>query len=81
MQDSDRIGIHRLEFEIPLNDQFWFEKTRRYIRDCDSVEQLKEMATLLAKSATQRHSIIKGLVHDLAHLNTIVEKAESQRRG
>ena len=78
---KQKVPLERLEFELSLADQFLFEKTRRYIEQQDSVEGLKEMATLLAKIATQRHSIIKGLVHDLAHLNTIVEKAESQRRG
>ena len=67
----------QLEFEISLSDQFWFEKTRRYIQSCDSIEDLKEMATLLAQIATQRHSIVKGLVHDLAYLNNTVKKLKS----
>ena len=67
----------QLEFEISLSDQFWFEKTRRYIESCDSVENLKEMAILLAQIATQRHSIVKGLVHDLAYLNSTVNKSKT----
>lgn len=71
-----QVPLERLEFEISLADQFWFEKTRRYIKSCDSVEALQEMAILLAKIATQRHSIIKGLVNDLAHFNNTIEKSE-----
>ena len=73
---KQKVPLERLEFEISLADQFWFEKTRRYIEQQDSVEGLKEMATLLAKIATQRHSIIKGLVNELAHFNSSVEKSE-----
>lgn len=72
-----QIPLERLEFEISLSDQFWFEKTKRYIKSCDSVEALQEMAIMLAKIATQRHSIIKGLVSDLAHFNNKMEKSES----
>jgi hypothetical protein len=72
-----QIPLERLEFEISLSDQFWFEKTKRYIKSCDSVEALQEMAIMLAKIATQRHSIIKGLVNDLAHFNNKMEKSES----
>jgi len=73
---KQEVPLKRLEFEISLADQFWYEKTRRYIQQCDSVESLREMATLLAKIATQRHSIIKGLLNDLTYLNNKLEKSE-----
>lgn len=74
---KQEVPLKRLEFEISLSDQFWFEKTRRYIENCDSVETLREMAILLAKLATQRHSIVKGLVNDLAYLNHKIEKSKT----
>jgi hypothetical protein len=53
-----------LKFEFSPEEMFWQEKMIRQINECNSMSELKEMATLLAKIATQRQVAIKGLVKD-----------------
>lgn len=57
-----------LQFEMSPEDSFWQEKTIRSINECNSISELKEMAILLAKIATQRQVAIKGLVKDAMDL-------------
>lgn len=57
-----------LKFEMSPEDMFWQEKMIRSINDCDSMSELKEMATLLTKIATTRQVAIKGLVSDAMEL-------------
>lgn len=53
-----------LQFEMSPEEAFWQEKMIRSINDCNSMSELKEMATLLTKIATMRQVAIKGLVKD-----------------
>ena len=57
-----------LKFEMSPEDSFWQEKMMRQINDCNSISELKEIATLLTKIATQRQMAIKGLVADAMEL-------------
>jgi len=57
-----------LKFEQSTEDSFWQEKMIRSIKDCTSLGELKEMAILLTKIATQRQIAIKGLVKDALEL-------------
>jgi hypothetical protein len=57
-----------LQFEMSPEDSFWQEKMLRSINECNSMSELKEMATLLAKIATMRQVAIKGLVKDAMDL-------------
>jgi hypothetical protein len=57
-----------LQFEMSPEDSFWQEKTIRSINECDSISELKEMATLLVRIATMRQVAIKGLVKDAMDL-------------
>ena len=57
-----------LQFEMGPEESFWQEKMIRSIKDCDSISELKEMATLLTKIATMRQVAIKGLVKDAMDL-------------
>ena len=57
-----------LQFEMSPEDSFWQEKMIRSINECSSMSELKEMATLLTKIATQRQVAIKGLVKDAIDL-------------
>lgn len=61
------------EFDInpSIDDMFWEEKIKRTIQECNSVSTLKEMATLLARIATQRQGVIKGLVKDIKLFNGV----------
>ena len=54
-----------------MEDKFWEEKLKRSIEECNSVSTLKEMATLLARIATQRQGIIRGLVQDMFIFNNV----------
>jgi stage III sporulation protein SpoIIIAA len=54
-----------------MEDKFWEEKLKRSIEECNSVSALKEMATLLARIATQRQGIIRGLVQDMFIFNNV----------
>jgi len=53
-----------LKFEFSPEEMFWQEKMIRQINECNSMSELKEIATLLTKIATQRQVAIKGLVKD-----------------
>ena len=57
-----------LQFEMSPEDSFWQEKMMRSINECNSMSELKEMAILLTKIATQRQVAIKGLVRDAMDL-------------
>jgi hypothetical protein len=53
-----------LSFESSPEEEFWKERMIRYIDDCSSTEELKQVATLLVKIAATRQAVIKGLVRD-----------------
>ena len=53
-----------LTFETSPEEEFWKVKMKRYIQDCSSVSELKEVATLLVEIAATRQTVIKGLVKD-----------------
>ena len=53
-----------LTFEASPEEEFWKVKMERYIQDCSSLSELKEMATLLVQIAATRQTVIKGLVKD-----------------
>jgi|TARA_B100001250_G_C19812282_1_gene796274 hypothetical protein len=72
MEENTEAQINQLEFGIPLDDEFWFERVRRSIQNSDSKEDIKEMAIFLAKIATQRNAIIKGLVQEIKSPSHIV---------
>ncbi len=57
-----------LQFEMGPEEAFWQEKMIRSINECNSISELKEMATLLTRIATQRQVAIKGLVKDAMNL-------------
>jgi len=69
MDKNLQIKLSELEFEVPLDDQFWFEKVRRSVENCSSLDEIKEMAIFLASIATKRNAIIKGLVKSLTSPN------------
>ena len=64
-----------LEYKIPLEDQFVFEKFRRSIDNCEDKAALKHVATYFAQLATQRNVIIKGLISELVSPDNIVLKS------
>ena len=57
-----------LQFEMGPEEAFWQEKMMRSIKECSSISELKEMATLLTKIATMRQVAIKGLIKDAIDL-------------
>jgi hypothetical protein len=59
------VPLTKFQIEPTLDDKFWQEKVNRSIKECTSVSQLQEMATLLTSIATQRQGIIRGLVQDM----------------
>lgn len=65
------VPLSKFEIEPSIDDMFWEEKIKRSIQECNSVSALKEMATLLAKIATQRQAVIRGLVKDIKIFNSI----------
>jgi len=66
------IPLHKFDIEPSIDDLFWEEKIKRSIQECNSVSALKEMATLLARIATQRQGIIKGLIKDINIFNNVL---------
>ncbi len=53
-----------LSFESSPEEEFWKVKMERAIEDCNSVYELKQIATMLVKLAATRQCVIKGLVRD-----------------
>ena len=73
------VPLTKFQIEPTLDDRFWQEKINRSIKECNSVSQLQEMATLLATIATQRQGIIRGLVQDMFIFNNVA--VEDERLG
>lgn len=55
----------KLDFTPQTKDLFWEEKIKRSIKDSNDMKEVKEIATLLAKIATQRAGIVSGLTKAL----------------
>ena len=55
-----------LDFSIPTKDLFWEEKVKRSIDNSSDLKEVKEIATLLAKVASQRAGVINGLIRALS---------------
>ena len=55
-----------LDFTIPTKDLFWEEKVKRSIDNSSDLKEVKEIATLLAKVASQRAGVINGLIRALS---------------
>jgi hypothetical protein len=53
-----------LSFDSSPEEEFWKVKMTRYIEDCNSADELKQIATMLVKLAATRQCVIKGLVKD-----------------
>ena len=71
MDEIKYVPLDKFQIEPSLDDKFWEEKIKRMIDECNSVSTLKEIATLLAKVATQRQGVIRGLVQDMFIFNNI----------
>lgn len=64
-----------LTFETHPEDEFWKVKMHRHIEECESKEELREMAKLLVSIAATRQTVIKGLVKDSLDLMTKLSEA------
>jgi hypothetical protein len=71
MDEIKYVPLTKFQIEPTLDDKFWLEKVKRSIQDCNSVSELKEMATLLAQIATNRQGVIRGLVQDMFIFNNV----------
>ena len=71
MDEIKYVSLSQFQIEPSLDDKFWEEKLKRTIQECDSVITLKEIATLLARIATQRQGVIRGLVQDMFIFNNV----------
>jgi len=65
MDKIEYVPLSKFQIEPSLDDKFWEEKLKRTIQECDSVYALREIATLLARIATQRQGVIRGLIQDI----------------
>jgi stage III sporulation protein SpoIIIAA len=61
MEESSGV-FDGMDMDPTINDLFWKEKTQRMINECNSVNQLQEIASLLLTVATQRQGVICGLM-------------------
>lgn len=71
------VPLSKFQIEPSIEDKFWEEKVKRSIEECNSVSALKEMATLLARIATQRQGVIRGLVQDMFIFNNVAVEQEN----
>jgi hypothetical protein len=71
MDQIKYVSLSQFQIEPSLDDKFWEEKLKRTIQECNSVSALKEIATLLARIATQRQGVIRGLVQDMFIFNNV----------
>lgn len=71
MEEIKYVPLAKFQIEPTIDDKFWEEKIKRTIQECNTVSELKEIATLLAKIATQRQGVIRGLVQDMFIFNNV----------
>jgi len=71
MDEIKYVPLSQFQIEPSLDDKFWEEKLKRTIQECNSVTTLKEIATLLARIATQRQGVIRGLAQDMFIFNNV----------
>lgn len=71
MEEIKYVPLAKFQIEPSIDDKFWLEKIKRSIQECNSVSELKEMATLLAQIATTRQGVIMGLVQDMFIFNNV----------
>ena len=76
MEKIKYVSLSEFQIEPTLDDKFWEEKVKRSIQECNSVNALKEMATLLLRIATQRQGVIRGLVQDMFIFNNVAIEDE-----
>ena len=62
-------SLSEFQIEPSLDDKFWEEKIKRAIQDSNSIKEVKEIAPLLTRIATQRQGVIRGLVQELFIFN------------
>lgn len=72
MPKENYTPLSKFDIEPSIDDLFWEEKIKRTIEECNSVYALKEMATLLARIATQRQGVIRALVKDIHIFNNVL---------
>jgi hypothetical protein len=65
MKEIKYVPLATFQIEPSLDDKFWEERLKRLIKECNSIGDLKEIATLLARIATMRQGVIRGLIQDL----------------
>jgi hypothetical protein len=53
-----------LKFEASPEEEFWKVKMERYIDDCSSIDELKQIAKLLVNLSATRQVAIKALVKE-----------------
>ena len=53
-----------LNFKEAPEEEFWKIKMKRYIDECNSKSELKQIAAMLVDIAATRQTIINGLVKD-----------------
>jgi len=53
-----------LKFEASPEEEFWKVKMERYIDECSSVDELKQIAKLLVNLSATRQVAIKALVKE-----------------
>lgn len=53
-----------LKFEPSPEEEFWKVKMERYIEDCSSIDELKQIAKLLVNISATRQVAIKALVKE-----------------
>ena len=53
-----------LKFEASPEEEFWKVKMCRALDECDSKEELRQMAKLLVGIAATRQVVIKGLIKE-----------------
>ena len=75
MDENLQKKLEFLEYQIPIEDQFLFERIKRSISHSDDVDTIKTMAIYFAKVATERNAIIKGLISELISPDNIVLKS------
>ena len=71
----------KLDFTTPTKELFWEEKMKRFIDNSSDIKEVKEIAILLAKIATQRAGMISGLTQALVETEFPVESVCEGRKN
>jgi len=71
LMDGQYYPLSEFKIEPSMSDLFWQEKVKRAIKDTDSKETLREIATMLCEISIKRQAVVRALIRDMFELQGV----------